>query len=322
LVALPRFARKPFLAPRAPRLRLSPSAGAAGVSSPLGAMRPLALVTGTSSGIGLATAIACAQGGFEVIATMRDPDRRKDFDEAVKGRGLDARERGAPGIHVEPLDVQEPDCGERVRELVLKYGPIEALVNNAGIAVAGAFEELSDRDVREQFETNVFGAMAVTRALVPSMRAWRRGRIVNVSSISGRIGFPGLGIYAATKHAVGGFSESLAHELRPFGIHVCLVEPGTVRTAIFTRNQRRGEHTDTTGPYAALYRTMERVVLDGVAGATDPEVVAKRIVQLLKMPAPPLRTVLGTEAKALLALRRLVRESWFESTVRRLLDPR
>jgi NAD(P)-dependent dehydrogenase (short-subunit alcohol dehydrogenase family) len=195
-------------------------------------------------------------------------------------------------------------------------------VNNAGIAVAGAFEEQSEADVREQFETNVFGVMAVTRALVPSMRSWRRGCIVNVSSISGRIGFPGLGIYAATKHAIGGFSEALCHELGPFGVRVCVVEPGAVRTAIFTRNQRRGALSDLGGPYATLYRTMERVVLGGVAGATDPEVVARRIAQLLKMPSPPFRSVLGTEARALLALRRLVPESLFAGTFRRMLGPR
>src|SRR4051812_34967356 len=124
---------------------------------------------------------------------MRDVQRRKELDEAAKTRGVK--------IDVEHLDVVADGAAEKIRELILKYGPVYALVNNAGIAIGGAFEEKSEADARDQFETNVFGLMAATRAVLPTMRAAGRGRIINVSSMSGRIALPLLSTYAATKHA-------------------------------------------------------------------------------------------------------------------------
>ncbi len=285
-------------------------------------MRPLVLITGTSSGIGLSAAIACAEAGFEVIATMRDLERRHALDVALRGRGLDTdddRARGVPAVHVEQLDVDAPTVGDKVRELLLKYGPIEALVNNAGIAVGGAFEEQSPRDVRDQFETNVFGAMEVTRAMLPSMRANRRGRIVNVSSISGRIGFPCLAVYAASKHAVVGWSDGLRHELRDFGIEVCVIEPGTYKTAIYFGNQRRGALVDEAGAYAELSKVMERLFLGGAEAAPGPDAVGRRIALLLREPSPPFRTVIGSQARALSALRRVVPDALFSSGMRRIM---
>lgn len=168
-------------------------------------MGDLILITGTSSGIGLSAAIECAAAGYNVVATMRNLDKRGPLEDAAKARGVE--------IAVEQLDVTAKHVEASVRQLILKYGPFYGLVNNAGIAIAGAFEEQSSRDIHEQFETNVFGMMAITRAVLPSMRAASRGRIVNVSSLSGRVALPGVSIYAATKHAVEGFSEALRWEL-------------------------------------------------------------------------------------------------------------
>jgi NAD(P)-dependent dehydrogenase (short-subunit alcohol dehydrogenase family) len=274
-------------------------------------MRPLVLITGTSSGIGLATAVACAEAKFRVIATMRDPTRAEALREEAERKQLE--------IHLEQLDVTGGDVGSKVRELVLKYGPIEALVNNAGIAVGGVFEEQSDADVREQFETNVFGAMAVTRALLPAMRTAQRGHIINVSSISGRVGFPCLSVYAATKHALGGFSDALRHELAGFGIHVCVVEPGTFKTAIYFGNQRRGDGVDMEGPYADLNHAMEKILLEGASSAPGPEPVAAKIVELLEAPNPPFRTVLGRDARAMAALQRVMPDGVFATGLRRLM---
>src|SRR5258708_9149853 len=183
-------------------------------------MGELVLITGTSSGIGLATAVACARAGHRVVATMRNLERKEELERTAKDGGLE--------IAVEHLDVTSSSVGMKLRELVLKYGPIFGLVNNAGIGFGGAFEEQTDEDIREQFETNVFGLMAVTRAVLPSMRAARRGRIVNVSSLSGRIGLPCVSAYAATEHAVEGFSESLPWEGAPFRGTVHLVQPGNI----------------------------------------------------------------------------------------------
>lgn len=272
----------------------------------------LVLITGTSSGIGLSAAIECAAAGHRVIATMRNLDRRNALDEAAKARGV--------SISVEQLDVTADQVVTKIRELVLKYGPFYGLVNNAGIAIGGAFEEQSEADVREQFETNVFGLMAVTRAVLPAMRAAQRGRIINVSSISGRVGLPLVSAYAATKHAVEGLSESLRWELEGFGIDVCLVEPGTFKTSIFFDNLRRGANIPNAGPYTALSEIVEKLFLDEADKAPLPDAVGRTIAGLLGETSPRFRTVIGTDARTLVTLRRMVPDRLFASGIRRLLN--
>ncbi|WP_437648243.1 SDR family oxidoreductase [Sorangium sp. So ce362] len=275
-------------------------------------MGHLVLVTGSSSGIGLATAVACAAAGHRVIATMRRPEKAGALLAAAAARGA--------SLEVEPLDVASSSAPDRVREILRKHGPVYALVNNAGIAVGGAFEEQADDDVRTQFETNVFGLMATTRAVLPAMRGAGRGRVINVSSVSGLVGLPGVSIYAATKHAVEGFSEALRWEVAPFGVHVCLVEPGTFKTEIFYENQRRGAHISPEGPYAAMTRTIEQLVLQDAAKAPPPAPVAAAILRLIEAPSPPFRTLIGRDARALVALRRVIPDRLFATAIRRLVS--
>ncbi len=275
-------------------------------------MGNLVLITGTSSGIGLSAAIECAAAGHWVVATMRNLDRRKALDEAAKARGVT--------VHVEQLDVTADHVVTKIRELILKYGPFYGLVNNAGIAIGGAFEEQSEADVREQFETNVFGLMAVTRAVLPSMRAAKRGRIINVSSISGRVGFPLVSAYAASKHAVEGLSESLRWELEGFGIDVCLVEPGTFKTPIFFENLRRGANVPQAGPYTALSQIVEKLFREDAEKAPLPDAVGRTIAALFQEESPSFRTVIGTDARTLVTLRRMVPDRLFASGIRRLLN--
>jgi len=274
-------------------------------------MKRLVLITGSSGGVGKAAALACAEAGFTVVATMRQPERGKALLEACEARGL--------GCHLEQLDVTSPRVADKVRELVMKYGPFEGLVNNAAIAVLGAFEEQSDADLREQFETNVFGAMAVTRALLPSMRTAGRGRIINVSSIAGHLGLPTLSPYAATKFALTGFSDALRHELEPLGIHVCLVEPGTFNRGILGANQRRGTHVDGAGPYADLTATAEKLLAEALQKAPGPEQVGATIAELLNEPSPPFRTVVGGSARAVAALHDALPDGVFSAGLRMLL---
>ncbi|WP_437610946.1 SDR family oxidoreductase [Sorangium sp. So ce834] len=275
-------------------------------------MGHLILITGSSSGIGLATAVACVAAGHRVVATMRRPDKA--------GALLAAAATAGASLEVEQLDVAAASAPDRVREILQKHGPAYALVNNAGIAVGGAFEEQADDDVRAQFETNVFGLMAVTRAVLPAMRDAGRGRIVNVSSVSGLVGLPGVSAYAATKHAVEGFSEALRWEVAPFGVHVCLVEPGTFKTEIFFENQRRGAHISPDGPYAAMTRTIEQLVLQDAAKAPPPAPVAAAILRLIEAPSPPFRTLIGRDARALVALRRVIPDRLFATGIRRLVS--
>lgn len=271
-------------------------------------MRETVLITGTSSGIGLSAAVECAAAGHVVVATMRDLSRRKPLDAAAEARGA--------VIHVEQLDVTSRAAPDKVRELILKYGPFSALVNNAGIAVAGAFEEQSEEDARDQFETNVFGLMAVTRAALPAMRNAGHGRIINVSSISGRLAFPTLSTYVATKHAVEGFSEALAIELEPFGIEVCLVEPGTFRTGINGVGLRRAEELRPDGPYADLYQRAEARAQAEIAAAPPPDEVGRLIADLVGSGAPALRVPVGKGVSALVALRRVLPDRLYRFGVR------
>jgi short-subunit dehydrogenase len=243
---------------------------------------------------------------------MRNLDRRGPLLDAAAARGVN--------IDVEQIDVTAEGAPEKIRELILKYGPPFGLVNNAGIAIGGAFEEQSDRDIRDQFETNVFGLMTMTRAVLPAMRAASRGRVVNISSLSGRVGFPLLSTYAATKHAVEGFSEALRWELEPFGIDVCLIEPGTFKTPIFFENQRRGELLDPEGPYAALSRRVEALVTKSAEKANPPDHVGRAVAKVLRDPSPPFRTLVGADAMALVTLRRALPDWIFATGLRRMVQ--
>lgn len=266
-------------------------------------MGELVLITGTSSGIGLSAAVECAAAGHKVVATMRDLGRREALEKAAQARGV--------SVDIEQLDVVSEGAGDKIRELVLKYGPFFALVNNAGIAIGGPFEEQSEDDVRLQLETNLLGLMATTRAILPSMRGAGRGRVINVSSTSGRVAMPCLSIYAATKHAVEGFSDALRWEVEPFGIDVLVVAPGTFRTPIFFENLKRGAHVAAEGPYGALIRRVEAFALDGARRAPPPDEVGRTITRLVGSPSPPFRTIVGRDGFAMTTLRGVVPDRLF-----------
>ncbi len=183
----------------------------------------VAVITGTSSGFGLLAAIELARRGLRVFASMRDLGKSATLDAAAREAGV--------GLEKIALDVtSESSIAAAVREVHDRAGRLDVLVNNAGFGMGGAFEDLSMAELREQFETNFFGTCAVTKAVLPGMRERKSGRVVNVSSISGLVGAPGTSAYCASKFALEGWSESLRHELRPFGVRIVLVEPGTYRT--------------------------------------------------------------------------------------------
>jgi len=196
----------------------------------------VALITGSSSGIGLLTAIELARRGYRVVATMRDVARRTRLDEAAERAGV------AGQLDVRRLDVTETDTIPALVEAVVRdYGRIDVLVNNAGFAMAGFVEDLRLAEIRQQFDTNFFGHVAMTKAVLPAMRRQRSGHIIMVSSISGRVGQPVLSSYSSSKFALEGWSEALRLETFWLGIRVVLVEPGSFGTDIWERNARIGE---------------------------------------------------------------------------------
>jgi NAD(P)-dependent dehydrogenase (short-subunit alcohol dehydrogenase family) len=250
----------------------------------------IALVTGSSSGLGLLTAVELARAGFRVVASMRDLGRRQRLDEAVAAAGVGA------GIDVGRLDVTEFDrIGEFVAQLDRDYGRLDVLVNNAGFAVAGFAEDLLLEELRVQFETNFFAQVAVAKAVLPIMRRQHFGHIILVSSIGGRVSAPVLGAYDSSKFALEGWSESLRIETRALGVHVVLVEPGSFQTDIWERNVRIGSYAmDSRSPNHERAGRFSEVVKK--VKKADPLPVAKLIARIAQNPHPRLRYRVGFDA--------------------------
>ena len=269
-----------------------------------------ALITGASSGFGLLTTVTLARRGWHVLATMRDLKRRGKLESAAKSTGV------LQNIEFHALDVTNAkQIATLADEIAQRLTPLDAIVNNAGFALPGFADDITDAELREQFETNFFGATAVTRAFLPQLRRQGSGHIVMISSISGRMGFPGVGSYAASKFALEGWTETLRYELKPLGIQVALVEPGAFETDIWTRNAKLSAGLlDPNSPNAARIPAW-RSRVEGQRKKADPQVVADTIVAVLENPSPRLRYVVGTDAKAGLLLRKLLPWSLFERLI-------
>jgi NAD(P)-dependent dehydrogenase (short-subunit alcohol dehydrogenase family) len=252
----------------------------------------VALITGAESGFGLLTSIELALRGFRVFASMRDLARGARLDEEARAANVT--------IEKIALDVSRPQSIDAaVREVQARAGRIDVLVNNAGFGMGGFVEELDLSELREHFETNFIGLVAVTKAVLPGMRERASGRIINISSISGRFAAPGLGAYSASKFAVEGFSESLRHELSPHGVWVSLIEPGTFRTDIFERNRRVAKRAlDPASPNFERSKRFEQFITRMVERSTaDPRAVARLITRVAEARRPRLRYLIGTDAR-------------------------
>jgi NAD(P)-dependent dehydrogenase (short-subunit alcohol dehydrogenase family) len=222
------------------------------------------------------------------------------------------------GVIVLPLDVtSEESVASAMAAAVAEFGRLDVVVNNAGYAVDGVFEGADDASIRRQFETNVFGLMRVTRAAIPVMRRQGSGTLVQVSSMGGRVTFPLYSIYHATKWAVEGFSESLAFELRPFGIRMRLVEPGAIRTDFYGRS-REQVATPAGGSYDAFVARCERISMSaGRQAGSGPEMVADTIIRAITDRSWRLRYPVAAPAPMLMMLRKALPEALFLLLIRR-----
>jgi len=273
----------------------------------------IAVITGSSSGIGLLTTVELAKSGFQVIATMRELARREKLEQAASSAGV------RPYIDARRLDVTEFDLIQPfVEKLVRDHGRIDLLVNNAGFAVAGFAEDLTVGEIRSQFETNFFGQVAMTKAVLPTMRQQRSGHIIMVSSISGLHGAFSISSYSASKFALEGWTESLRMELNSLGIKVVLVEPGSYETDIWTRNARIAQKMlDGTSPNRERGQKMRDRVQ--AIPKRDPIIVARAITRIAQDPNPRLRYVIGPDAHIQLWMKRLLPWKWHEKLVAKLL---
>jgi NAD(P)-dependent dehydrogenase (short-subunit alcohol dehydrogenase family) len=273
----------------------------------------VAVVTGSSSGFGLLTVVELAKAGFFVVATMRQLDRRTRLDEALACSGKDLSSR----VEVRQLDITDFERIPAVMaEIARAHGRIDVLVNNAGFGVGGFAEDVQLDELRLQLETNFFGQVAVTKAVLPTMRKQHSGHIIMVSSILGLIGQPMVSSYCASKHALEGWAEALRIELRSLGIKVVLVEPGAYKTDIWTRNVMvsRGS-TDESSPNKGRSRRYVEGVKESQREMADPIEVAELIARIAQDPNPRLRYRAGKDAKIGYLMRALLPWSVWEGMV-------
>ncbi|BBC25508.1 SDR family oxidoreductase [Pseudanabaena sp. ABRG5-3] len=274
-------------------------------------MTKTVLITGASSGIGRATALYFQKRGWNVAATMRSPEQVIS-KEAGRTNSLTNLDR----LAFFKLDVTDSDSIKAtVAEAIEKFGAIDVLVNNAGYGMLGAFETSTPEQIQRQFNTNVFGLMETTRAVLPHFRDRQSGVIVNVASVGGRVAFPLYSLYHSTKWAVEGFSESLQHELLAFNIRVKIIEPGPIKTDFYDRSAERTSNPDFPEYDALSDRVLTKLNQIGTTGAS-PDVVAKTIYGAstdkswkLRYPADPL-------AKQLLLARKLLPDFLFTKLIR------
>jgi NAD(P)-dependent dehydrogenase (short-subunit alcohol dehydrogenase family) len=250
----------------------------------------VAIVTGSSSGIGHATSLLLARNRFHTYATIRNIEKSANIRKI-------ANEERLP-LQVIHLDVNdEASIRNSIEKVVSEKERIDVLVNNAGYGLVGAFEDLSVEEIKSQFETNFFGIIRLTQQVLPIMRQQKSGTIVNVSSGAGRIGFPGMSAYVSSKFALEGLSESMSYELEPFGIKVVIIEPGVIRTN-FKKNSvmsKKSLDDSSISPYSSLIQKMDASISSIVEHATPPEEVAKAILHAVITKNPELRSLVGND---------------------------
>jgi NAD(P)-dependent dehydrogenase (short-subunit alcohol dehydrogenase family) len=255
------------------------------------------LITGASSGFGRQTALELSRLGWQVFAAVRDPDKAGDLKEAASTLAL--RDR----LHLIEMDVTQAASIDAALTSVfaITHGALDAVLNNAGFTTIGFFEDLSDADARSVMETNFFGAVAVTRAVVPHMRRAGRGRIVFVSSNAVNCPHPTMTMYAASKWALEGFAEALAMELAPFGVDVTVLQPGNHRTPF-------GSNVKVVKPPSSAYVPVWDALMPGLEAlgksGADPDTALPAFVQSLAGPRPAFLQPIGNDVKLFSRLKR------------------
>jgi NAD(P)-dependent dehydrogenase (short-subunit alcohol dehydrogenase family) len=273
--------------------------------------RPV-LITGCSTGIGRATAERLAGDGWNVHATARRPESIEDLAErGCKTHALDVTDERSMGSAVEEVE---------------KDGQIGALINNAGYSQSGALETIPMDSVRRQFETNVFGLLRMCQLVLPSMRSAGSGRIVNLSSMGGKLTFPGGGVYHATKHAVEAVSDAMRFEVKEFGVDVVIIEPGLIITEFGETAAGSLAEIEEHGPYSKFNSDVARVTANAYTGpmarfGAGPEAVAAKISRALTVGRPRTRYTVTASAKAMLGMRRLSTDRMWDRFVRSQYPP-
>jgi NAD(P)-dependent dehydrogenase (short-subunit alcohol dehydrogenase family) len=273
-------------------------------------MEKVALVTGSSSGIGFETALALARENYFTFASMRNTDKAGKIKEIAKKENLN--------LEVIELDVdKEESIKSAVKKIQAQKGKIDVLVNNAGYGLFGCIEDISIEELKAQFETNFFGLVRIIQEIAPIMRKIGSGIIVNISSVAGRIGFPGTPAYISSKFALEGLSECMRYEMSPFGIKTIIIEPGVIKTNFFSSMKV------TKGKPDSPYKEITEKVMNGVKMmaemGTPAEEVAKTIIKAIKTEEPLPRYVVGSDASMFLEAKKMKTDIEFENYIKKEL---
>ena len=272
-------------------------------------MEKVAIVTGSSSGIGFETALALAREGYYTYATMRDTKKGNQIKEIAKKEKLK--------LEVLEIDVDKNETVQSaINKIMNEKNRIDVLVNNAGYGLFGCLEDLSMDDLKAQFETNFFGIVRTSQAVIPVMRKQKSGIIVNISSVAGRIGFPVSPAYISSKFALEGLSESMRYELSPFGINIIIIEPGVIKTN-FMSSTRKSMKPD------SVYKDITNKVIMGISMmaemGTHPQEVAKTIIKAIKSENPLPRYAVGNDAVMFLEAKKAKTDLEFENYIKKEL---
>ena len=264
----------------------------------------VAVVTGSSTGIGYETSLILARNGFLIYATMRNLNKSESIESITTKENLP--------IHIKQLDVTDDTSVKNAVEAISsETGRIDILVNNAGYGLNGAFEDLAMDEIKAQYETNVFGLIRTTQAVLPIMRRQKSGTIINISSGAGRFGFPGSSAYVSTKFAVEGLSESMSYELEPFGIKVVLVEPGVIKTNFVDGMVIAKKSQDPKSPYSQIIQKMATGFEEMMKNGSSPNLVAKVVLNAATNENPSLRYLAGNDVEQWLGSKRNMSDEEF-----------
>jgi NAD(P)-dependent dehydrogenase (short-subunit alcohol dehydrogenase family) len=282
-------------------------------SSSSSANHKVAVVTGSSTGIGYETSLILARNGFLTYATMRNLNKRENIKSVATRDNLP--------IQIKQLDVTDDvSVTNAIQAISSEAGRIDVLVNNAGYGLNGAFEDLAMDEIKAQYETNVFGLIRTTQAVLPTMRKQKSGTIVNISSGAGRFGFPSGSAYVSTKFAVEGLSESMSYELEPFGIRVVIVEPGVIRTNFGDGLVVAKKSQDPNSPYSQIMQKIATGFEEMMKNASSPDIVAKVVLNAIRDENPSLRYLAGSDVeKWLVGKRKMADEELYKMMKQNLM---
>jgi short-subunit dehydrogenase len=272
----------------------------------------IAVVTGSSSGVGFETSLLLAKNGYRTFATVRNLEKAKSL--------RNISDKGELPISVVELDVNSDNSiNDAINRIIDKEKRIDVVVNNAGYSLMGALEDLSMEEIKAQFETNIFGTIRMMKAVLPIMREQHGGTIVNVSSMAGKVGFPLLPVYSSTKFALEGISESVRLETDPFGIKIVIIEPGTIKSNFVSNAIVGRKAIEPSSPYAlqvqALQKATDRIINQGIS----PEEVAVAILKTVTIDNPELRYPVGNDAIQMIEARKAMSDQEFGVIVKQHL---